>query len=142
MSAEVLALIKPDAVGMEVWLEIIKFYERHGFLVKQTKLMSPMPRELAEQFYAEHRGENFYPRLIDFMSSGTTIALRLFVRESMELADLIESVRDLNGSTDPRLAKTGTIRYRYGGGLPNNAIHGSGGPEAPGRGVDLIFCRR
>ena len=139
MSAEVLALIKPDAVGMEVWLKIIKLYEGHGFLVKQTKLMSPMPRELVEQFYAEHRGQDFYPRLIDFMSSGSAIALRLVGIGNMELADMIERVRDLNGSTVPLQAKTGTIRFFYGFGLPNNAVHGSADPEAARRELALIF---
>ncbi len=142
MSAEVLALIKPDAVSAEVWLGIIKRYEGHGFLVRQTKLMSPMPRELAEQFYAEHRDQDFYPRLIDFMSRGVTIALHLVGVDNMELDDLIERVRDLNGSTDPRTAQTGTIRYCYGGGLPNNAVHGSADPEAARRELDLIFGRR
>ena len=135
----VLVLLKPDAVQGEVWLEIIKFYEGHGFLIKQTKLMSPMPRELAEKFYIEHRDRDFYARLINFMSSGTTIALRLVGYENMELEDLIERVRDLNGPTDPRQAKTGTIRCHYGGGLPDNTVHASATPADAARELSLIF---
>lgn len=142
MSAQVLVLIKPDAVEMEVWLQIIKLYEGYGFLVAQTKLMNPMPRALAEEFYAEHRGRDFYPRLIDFMSSGVTIALRLMGAENLDLDDLIARVRDLNGATDPRQAKSGTIRRRYGHGGPANAVHASADPQAAARELALIFDRR
>ncbi|MBI4136119.1 MAG: nucleoside-diphosphate kinase [Candidatus Vogelbacteria bacterium] len=139
MSAEVLALIKPDAVRLEVWLEIIRIYEGHGFSVKQTKLMSPMPRPLAEEFYTEHRGRDFYPRLIDFMTSGQTIALRLVGIEDMELDGMIDRIRVLNGATDPRQAATGTIRRYFGLGLPNNAVHGSADSAAASRELALIF---
>ncbi|MDU2165000.1 MAG: nucleoside-diphosphate kinase [Veillonella sp.] len=55
---ETLVLIKPDAVKRQLSGEIISRYERKGLVIKALKLLQ-VPRELAEEHYAEHKEKPF-----------------------------------------------------------------------------------
>ncbi len=131
-----LVLIKPDAVEKRVWIEIIDMY-RHsaGLVVLNSRIMSPLPRELAERLYAEHEGKPFYPELIGHMTQGTTIALLL------SGAGAVEIVRKYNGATKPENAESGTIRRFFGtpGKGPANAVHGSASAEDAVREIAIFF---
>ena len=130
-----LVLIKPDAVKEGVWLDIIKFYEKHGLEILATRIFTPMPLELAEQLYTEHKGQHFYDSLIDHMTQGITIALMIVGHNVVAL------VRAMNGATKPEEAVEGTIRHRFAerGKGPANAVHGSANPADAEREVNLFF---
>lgn len=49
---------------------------------------------MAEEFYAEHKDKPFYPGLVEFMTSGPTVALVL------AKAGAIKAWRQLMGPTD------------------------------------------
>ena len=130
-----LVLIKPDAVQSRVWLDIIKFYEKYGLKIMATRILTPMPLELAEQLYAEHKGQHFYDSLIAHMTQGVTIALVIVGYNVVAL------VRAMNGATKPEEAVEGTVRHRFAerGNGPANAVHGSANSVDAEREVKLFF---
>lgn len=130
---ETLALIKSDAIKMEVWLKIIDTYRKIGLEIVKTKLMPSMKKETAEQFYQEHKDRSFFKELISFMTSGPTIALYLKGDEA------IQKVRDINGATNPKEALPGTIRQKYGKGGPENVVHSSDSNESAKRELLIMF---
>merc|ERR1712063_213084 len=66
--------IKPDGVQRNLVGEIIARFERKGFQLVGLKMIS-VPKELAEEHYAEHKGRPFFQGLIDFITSGPVVAM-------------------------------------------------------------------
>ncbi|MGJ8581996.1 MAG: nucleoside-diphosphate kinase, partial [Psychromonas sp.] len=97
-----------------------------------AKLMQ-LTREQAEGFYAEHEGRDFYEPLIEFMTSGPTMALVL------QGEDIIPAYRELIGKTDPTQAAAGTIRADFAESTRLNAVHGSDCPESAAREIAYLF---
>merc|ERR1711868_50364 len=69
-----LAIIKPDAYTRRI--EIEEIIMKEGFLLVDKKRLK-FTRELAEEFYEEHKYEHFFPSLIDYMTSGDCMVLCL-----------------------------------------------------------------
>ena len=122
--------IKPDAY--ENRKNIIDRIEKAGYKIIKSKTLLLTNKE-AEDFYAEHKGKDFFPGLIEFMTSGSIYAMII------EKNDCIIDFRAFIGNTDPKRAEKGTIRSDYGGDLPKNAIHASDSIESAKREIDLIF---
>ncbi|WP_413694032.1 nucleoside-diphosphate kinase [Psychromonas sp. KJ10-2] len=127
-----LSMIKPDAVGKQLIGTILQRFEQAGFTVVAAKLMQ-LTREQAEGFYAEHEGRDFYEPLIEFMTSGPTMALVL------QGQDIIPAYRELIGKTDPTQAAAGTIRADFAESTRLNAVHGSDSPESAAREIAYFF---
>ena len=127
-----LILIKPDAYGRGLTGEIIDRFERKGLRICALKRMA-LPRETAEEHYAEHHGKPFYEPLVDFITSGPLVALVLEGREAVTTA------RRLIGATDPIEAAPGTIRGDYGLEVKKNLVHGSDSPESAARETGIFF---
>eukprot|EP01091_Cochliopodium_minus_P005968 TRINITY_DN15857_c0_g1_i1.p1 TRINITY_DN15857_c0_g1~~TRINITY_DN15857_c0_g1_i1.p1 ORF type:complete len:141 (-),score=25.83 TRINITY_DN15857_c0_g1_i1:35-457(-) len=95
-----------------------------------------MKRIQAEDFYKEHKGKFFYPRLVNFMSRGTTIALIL------EGEDSISRWRKMMGPTHLATAKMNapeSIRAKYAFSDTRNAVHGSDSQESASREIQFFF---
>jgi len=90
-------------------------------------------RELAEQYYAEHRGKPFFPGLVEYVISGPAVAM-LWDGENA-----VAVLRKMMGATDPAKAEPGTIRADFGLKIDRNVIHGSDSPESAKREADLFF---
>jgi nucleoside diphosphate kinase/SAM-dependent methyltransferase len=71
-----LVLIKPDAMQRQLAGEILARFERRGLVVREAKLLT-VDRGLAETHYAEHAEKPFYGELVEFITSGPTLALVL-----------------------------------------------------------------
>ena len=69
-----LILIKPDAVHRRLAGEIVARIERRGLTLRAGKLVQ-VDRELGETHYAEHREKPFFGELVEFITSGPTLAL-------------------------------------------------------------------
>jgi nucleoside-diphosphate kinase len=136
VSEATLVLIKPDGVSRNLIGEIIARCERKGYVVANLKKLTPSV-ELLAQHYAEHEGKPFYQPLVDFMSSGDVVAIRL------EGNRVIEGFRALAGATDPTTAAPGTIRGDFGRDwglkVQQNLVHGSDAPESAARELALWF---
>ncbi len=131
---ETLIMIKPDAMLAKNAGEIITILEKSGFELKKSKIFR-MDDELAEKFYVEHVGKDFFPGLKKFMQSGPIMALVL------ERENAINYLREIVGCTDSSKAEPGTIRNLYGNHnfLTSNAVHASDCPVSAKREINLIF---
>ena len=127
-----LLIIKPDSFKKSHVGDILKRIEEEGFTLCRMK-GETLSKERVGEFYAEHKGKDFFERLIAFMSSGTSLAVEL------EHEDAILKLRELNGNTDPAKAAEGTLRNLYGEGGPANAVHGSDSPESSERERNFFF---
>ena len=127
-----LSMIKPDAVGKQLTGTILQRFEQAGFTVVAAKLMQ-LSREQTEGYYAEHEGREFYEPLIEFMTSGPTMALVL------QGENIIPAYRELIGKTDPTQAAAGTIRADFAESTRLNAVHGSDSPESAAREIAYFF---
>ena len=127
-----LILVKPDGTERQLAGEILARFERRGLTMRAAKLVS-VSRELAEQHYAEHAEKPFFGELVDFITSGTTLALVL------EGQDAVRVTRSTIGATNPVDAAPGTIRGDLALAMPDNLVHGSDSPETAEREVALWF---
>lgn len=125
-------LVKPDAVGRALTGEIVARFERRGLAIKAARLLT-VDRSLAEEHYAEHTEKPFFGELVDFITSGPTMALVL------EGEGAIATVRTTMGATNPADATPGTIRGDLSLSMPDNLVHGSDSPESAEREIGLWF---
>lgn len=127
-----LLIIKPNAVKKHVVGEIVKVVEAAEFEILALKSFI-MNDDLANDFYAEHKGKDFFTDLKNFMSSGLSIAFIL------EKDNAVEKLRELIGNTDPKKAAVGTIRHLYGDSVRQNAVHASDSEKSSKREINIIF---
>jgi nucleoside-diphosphate kinase len=128
-----LLLIKPDAIERKLAGEILTRFEQRGLEVRAARLLT-VERSLAEEHYAEHREKPFFGELVDFITSGSTLALVL------EGESAIAVVRTTMGATNPTDAAPGTIRGDLALAMPDNLVHGSDSPESARREIELWFA--
>jgi nucleoside-diphosphate kinase len=127
-----LILAKPDAVERALAGEIVARFERRGFTLRAARLLR-VDRELAERHYAEHREKPFFGELVEFITSGATLA---FVLEG---EGAIATARKTIGATNPAEACPGSLRGQFALAMPNNLVHGSDSPESAEREIALWF---
>jgi nucleoside-diphosphate kinase len=127
-----LILIKPDAMERGLAGEILGRFERRGLAVRAARLVD-VERELAERHYDEHREKPFFGELVDFITSGPTLALVL------EGEGAVAATRTTIGATNPAQAAPGTIRGDLALAMPDNLVHGSDSPETAEREIALWF---
>jgi nucleoside-diphosphate kinase len=129
---QTLVLVKPDAMARGVAGEILGRFERRGLVVRAARLVR-VDRALAERHYEEHKEKPFFPELVEFITSGPTLALVL----QGESAILV--VRTTMGATNPAESAPGTIRGDLALAMPDNLVHGSDAPESARREIELWF---
>ncbi len=127
-----LILAKPDAVSRSLAGEILARFERRGLNLRAARLVVA-PRELGETHYAEHKEKPFFGELVDFITSGPTLA---FVFEG---EGAILTCRTTIGATNPAEAHPGSIRGAFALAMPNNLVHGSDSPESAEREIGIWF---
>jgi nucleoside-diphosphate kinase len=125
-------LIKPDAVRRGLAGAIISRFESKGLSIIAMELRQ-MTGELADQLYAEHVERPFYPPLRLFVTSGLSVAM------IVEGDEAITVVRTLNGATDGRKARAGTIRGDFALSNRENLVHGSDSLESAKREIAIFF---
>jgi nucleoside-diphosphate kinase len=129
---QTLILLKPDAVQRRLIGAILQRFEQKGLRIAGLKLVQAS-QTLAQKHYAVHQGKPFYPSLLQFLTSGPTLAVCLEGREAVAV------VRAMMGSTDGAKAAPGTIRGDFGITVQNNLIHGSDSPENARTEIELWF---
>ena len=133
MPERTLVLVKPDAMQRKLAGEILARLERRGLVVRAAKLVV-VDRRLAETHYAEHAEKPFYGELVEFITSGPTLALVI------EGEGAIAVVRQTMGATNPADAAPGTVRGDLALSMPDNLVHGSDSPESAEREIGLWFA--
>ncbi|OFX80147.1 MAG: nucleoside-diphosphate kinase [Bacteroidetes bacterium GWE2_29_8] len=111
-------MIKPTAFKKGYTGLIINRIIEAGFHIEALKMLK-MSIEQANKFYGIHKGKPFFDDLIKFITSAPVIVMVL------EKENAVVEFRELMGSTNPELAKDGTIRKQFATDMTQNAIHGS-----------------
>lgn len=104
-----LVVLKPDTIGRSVIGEIISRFERAGLHIVAMKMMRP-----DKEFFHHHyetigkvltrHGQKIFDITLDSMSKNPVVAIVL------EWVEVVEYVRKIVGSTEPKSAAPGTIR--------------------------------
>jgi nucleoside-diphosphate kinase len=128
-----LILIKPDAMQRGLAGEILSRIERRGLTLRAGKLVR-VDRELGETHYGEHREKPFFGELVEFITSGSTLAL------VVEGEGAIATLRTTIGATNPANAEPGSIRGDLALAMPDNLVHGSDSPDSAEREIALWFA--
>ncbi|KAG2386654.1 hypothetical protein C9374_002398 [Naegleria lovaniensis] len=130
-----LALIKPEAVAKGYEEEIMERIVDEGFTIVRWDKMH-LPEEKVQMFYREHEGKEFFPKLVEYISSGPLIVLVLAKYNA------VQAWRELIGPTDVELAKISNprcLRALYGTNKTYNACHGSSDPESARREIKFFY---
>src|SRR2546428_7578260 len=125
-------LVKPDAMARGLAGEIVRRIEARGMTLRAAKLIR-VSRDLAERHYDEHREKPFFGELVEFITSGPTLAIVI------EGESAISVVRSTIGATNPADASPGTIRGDLALAMPDNLVHGSDSAESAEREVRMWF---
>lgn len=65
-------MVKPDGVQRGLVSDIISRFEKRGYQLVALKLTKP-PRTLLEEHYSSLKSKPFFPKLMDYMTSGTLL---------------------------------------------------------------------
>ncbi|MGR5448494.1 nucleoside-diphosphate kinase [Vibrio sp. PNB22_3_1] len=133
MSKHTLAIIKPEILFFEQASEVINAIRNHPSL----RIIDAKTTQLSQQevvaFYSEHADQPWFCELIEYMSSGEIIVLK--IQGSNAIQDMIE----LCGPTNPSLAPKNTIRGMFGTDIQHNAIHRSDSETSAEREIRFFF---
>jgi nucleoside-diphosphate kinase len=127
-----LVLLKPDCVQRRLIGTLIQRFEQKGLRLVGLKFVQAN-RDLAEKHYAVHKGKPFYESLLNFLTSGPTVAIVWEGREAVAV------VRTLMGATDGAKSPPATIRGDFALSVQNNLIHGSDSAENAALEIALWF---
>ena len=129
---QTLSIIKPDAVERNLDNEIKEMFKNKGFkILKEKKIL--IEKSEAEKFYKVHETKPFYDDLCKYLSSGPIVVMIL------EKNGAVLENRELMGSTNPKEARDGTIRKKYGISIDKNSVHGSDSIENAKIEIDFFF---
>ncbi|EOD01564.1 nucleoside-diphosphate kinase [Caldisalinibacter kiritimatiensis] len=127
-----LVIIKPDGVERGLVGEIISRYEKKGLKIGAAKLLIA-DEEILSRHYQEHKGKDYYNKLINYMTEGPIMAMVL------EGENVIKIVRNMNGHKDPSIARPGTIRGDFSYSLTRNIVHASDSEDSSKREIKIWF---
>ena len=126
------SLIKPNAMKKNKAGAILQEFEDKGLQIRGLKMMQ-VSRTLCETFYEEHKDRPFFDSLVDFITSSPIVVMVLAGEQAVAKA------REIMGDTDPKKAQKGTLRFKYGDSVGENAVHGSDSVKSAQREISLFF---
>ena len=129
---QTLSIIKPDAVERNLENEIKEMFRSNGFSILKEKKIQ-LEKSEAEKFYKVHESKPFYDDLCSYLSSGPIVVMIL------EKENSVSANRELMGATNPKDAKDGTIRKKFGISIDKNSVHGSDSKENAKIEIDFFF---
>src|SRR5213080_1350622 len=129
---QTLVLLKPDCVQRRLVGTVLQRFEQKGLRLAGLKLVQAT-RQLAEQHYAVHKGKPFYDSLLNFLTSGPTVAM------FWEGSEAVTVARTLMGATDGTKAPPATIRGDFALSVQNNLVHGSDSEQNAALEISLWF---
>ena len=129
---QTLSIVKPDAVERNLENEIKEMFRNSGFKILKEKKVQ-IEKSEAEKFYKVHETKPFYNDLCAYLASGPIVVMIL------EKQNAVLDNRNLMGATNPKEAKEGTIRKKYGISIDKNSVHGSDSLENAHIEIDFFF---
>jgi nucleoside-diphosphate kinase len=128
-----LFIVKPDGVARGLIGEIVGRLEDKQLRVVAADLRA-IDVATAERHYAEHKGRDYYDKLVAFITQGPSMVM---IVEGPE--DTWQVVRGLMGATNAKDAAPGTIRGDLAIGLRENLVHGSDSAASAQREIEIFF---
>jgi nucleoside-diphosphate kinase len=125
--------VKPDGVARGLIGEILGRLEAKQLRLVAAELRT-IDRATAERHYAEHVGEPFYEKLVEFITQGPSL-----VTVVTGIEDTWQVVRGLMGVTNSKDAAPGTIRGDLSVGHRENLVHGSDSAASAQREIEIFF---
>jgi nucleoside-diphosphate kinase len=107
--------------------------ERKGLRLVAAELRT-IDEATAGRHYAEHRDKPFFADLVAFITRSPSLLMAVEGPEGTW-----QVVRSMMGATNPVQAAPGTIRGDLALEVTENLVHGSDGPAAAQREIDLFF---
>ncbi len=126
------SIIKPNAMKKNCIGDIVSMFEANGLKIAAAKI-TVLSKSKAEEFYAEHKARPFFGELVSFMTSGPVMLMCLAGENA------VAKNREIMGATDPKKANAGTVRFKFGDNVGENAVHGSDSPASAERELALFF---
>ncbi|GAA6000403.1 hypothetical protein JCM10207_007998 [Rhodosporidiobolus poonsookiae] len=131
-----LGVIKPSVAAHQPHVqEIMQRIKASGLEIVRSKRLF-WRAEDAEQFYGEHKGRFYFPRLVQHATSGPFVALALAA------PDAIQRWRALIGPTHVykgQWERPETLRAQYGLSDTRNGFHGSDSPKSAAKELGQVF---
>jgi nucleoside-diphosphate kinase len=125
-------MLKPGVLPRRIVGDVIDRFERKGLKITALKLLR-LDTAMAEAHYAEHKGKDFYEKLVEYSVSGPVIVMVL------EGEDAVIMTRRLAGPTSNLESEPGTIRGDYAACVRLNIVHASDSRESAARELALFF---
>ncbi|XP_020774500.1 nucleoside diphosphate kinase 7 isoform X2 [Boleophthalmus pectinirostris] len=128
-----LALIKPDSVTRIG--DVLETIYSSNLIVTKAKMVKLTWNQAAD-FYMEHQSKPSFNNLVQFLSSGSVVALELMGDEAVSVW------KRLLGPTDSALARRDepqSVRAHYGTDAIKNVGHGSDSFAAAARELEFFF---
>jgi nucleoside-diphosphate kinase len=95
--------------------------------------MLVVTRDMAERHYAEHVGKDFYPDLVEHITSAPIFAM------VVEGPEAVRVVRMMMGATNPLDAAPGTVRGDFGLDVRRNVVHSADSLKSAEREIAIFF---
>jgi nucleoside-diphosphate kinase len=125
-------MVKPDGVRRGLVGDVVSRFERKGLTLDKMRMLT-IDEALASQHYAEHVDKPFFGDLVEFITSGSVVAMQWSGESAVSVA------RTLMGLTNPAESAPGTIRGDFGLVITENIVHGSDSPASAARELGLYF---
>ena len=126
------SIIKPDAVGKNLIGQITQRFEENNLKIVASKMVH-LTKEKAEGFYSIHKDKPFFPKLLEFMTSGPVMI------QVLEGENAILKNREIMGATNPNDAAEKTIRKDFATSIDENAVHGSDAEDTAKTEIAFFF---
>lgn len=117
-----LVLLKPDTVQRSLVGQVISRFENKGLKIIGMKMMT-LSEEIINEHYDFLMDKPFFPKIKSYMTSAPVVAIALAG------SDVVKTVRNLTGATNPSDALPGSIRGDFALTIDANIIHASDSRE-------------
>ncbi|MGE4443365.1 MAG: nucleoside-diphosphate kinase [Candidatus Altimarinota bacterium] len=117
-----LVLLKPDTIQRGLVGEIVSRFENKGLKIVGMKMML-LSDEIVSEHYDFLADKPFFPGIKAYMTSAPVVAM------AISGSNVIKTVRNLTGATNPAEALPGSIRGDFALTIDANIIHASDSPE-------------
>lgn len=132
---QTLVILKPECITNCIISSVLKYFDDVGMRPIAMRQLTATPEQMRIHYedVILRVGETIGADIISRMTRGPIIAI---VYQGI---DIINRIRTMIGSTDPKQALEGTIRERFGGSVQYNVIHASDSSSSARKEIDLWF---
>lgn len=117
-----LVLLKPDTIQRWLIWQIVSRFENKGLKIVGMKMMT-LTDAIVSEHYDFLADKPFFPGIKAYMTSSPVVAM------AISGTDVVKTVRNLTGATNPSDALPGSIRWDFALTIDANIIHASDSRE-------------